>query len=189
MSKRNMNLQEKYKKQVVPEMMKKFSYKSSMAVPRIEQVVVNIGFGKEIASKGSDEQKKYMETISNDLALITGQKPSMTRAKKSISGFKLRQGMPMGFKVTLRKKRMFNFLEKLINIALPRSRDFKGLDRKSFDREGNLSIGVKEQVVFPEVSAEQLKNIFGFQITIKNTAQNKEQGIELLQLMGFPIKK
>ncbi len=182
------NLREKHKKEVIPEMMSKFGYKSSMSVPKIEHVTVNIGFGKEIASKGSDEQKKFIESISSDLALICGQKPALTKAKKSISGFKLRKGMPLGLRVTMRKKKMYDFLNRLINIALPRSRDFKGLDLKSFDRMGNFSLGIKEQIIFPEVSAEKLKNIFGFEITVKTTAKNKEEGVALLKGMGFPIK-
>jgi large subunit ribosomal protein L5 len=187
MSKRSMTLEEKYQKKVLPDLVKK--YKNVMAVPKVKAVFINIGFGKDLAAKGSDEQRKFIENVSQDLALITGQKPALTQAKKSISGFKLRQGMPMGLKITLRKKRMFGFLDNLINIALPRSRDFKGLSRESFDNQGNLNIGIKEQIIFPEVSAEQLKNIFSFQITIKTTAKTKEQGMELLTMLGFPIKK
>ncbi len=184
-----MTLQETYNKKTIPEMMDKFKYKSVMAVPKIEKVIVNIGFGKEINNKGSDEQRKFIEALSNDLSLICGQKPLITKAKKSISGFKLREGTPVGLKITLRKKRMNSFLERLINIALPRSRDFKGLNKESFDNSGNFTLGLKEQIIFPEVSAEKLKNIFGFEITIKTTAENKEQGIELLKSLGFPIKK
>ena len=183
------DLKKKHIKEVVPAMMKKFGYKNVMAVPRIEKVVVNVGFGKEISAKGSDEQKKFIESLSNDLSLICGQKLSLTKAKKSISGFKLREGTPIGLRATLRGQKMNDFLNRLINITLPRSRDFSGINTKSFDRDGNLNIGIKEHIVFPEVYAEKLKNIFGFEITVKTTARNKEQGIELLRLTGFPIKK
>ncbi len=183
-----MRLKDKYKKEVVPAMKKEFNYKSVMAVPKIEKVVVNVGFGKEISSKGSDEQRKFIQEISEAISLICGQKPVVTKAKKSIAAFKIREGVPMGVKVTLRKDRMYNFLESLINVALPRSRDFKGLDSKSFDKAGNYTLGIKEQIIFPEVSAEKLKNIFGFEITIKTTASNKEEGLSLLKKIGLPIK-
>ncbi|MBZ9578421.1 50S ribosomal protein L5 [Patescibacteria group bacterium] len=184
-----MRLPEKYKKEVIPAMQKKFGYPNIMAVPKIEKVMVNTGFGRLITGKTSDEQKKIYEAILNDLVLITGQKPVLTRAKKSISGFKIRQGMPVGAQGTLRGKRMFDFLERLIHIALPRSRDFRGIDPKSFDREGNLTIAIKEHIAFPEISPEKVKNIFGFEITVVTTAKNKEEGIELLRLLGFPIKE
>ncbi len=183
------NLKEKYNKEVIPGMMKKLEIKNIMAVPKLEKVVVNVGFGKEINGKSSDEQKKFIENLSRDLSLITGQKLSITKAKKSISGFKLREGTPSGMMATLRGQKMYDFLERLINVALPRSRDFSGINLKSFDKNGNLNIGIKEQIIFPEVSAEKLKNIFGFEITIKTTAKDKETGIELLRLIGFPIKK
>ena len=181
-----MNLEEKYKKKIRPSLVKK--YGNLMAVPNLKQIVVNIGFGKEISAKGSDEQRKFIQSLSQDLALITGQKPALTRARKSIAGFKLRQGTPVGLRVTLRKKRMWSFLEKLINVALPRSRDFKGIKSESLDKQGNLSFGVKEQIIFPEVSAEQMKNIFGFQITVTLTTKRKEDGLEFLKEIGFPIK-
>lgn len=183
-----MRLLEKYKKEVVPVMMKKFGYKNLMAVPKIEKVIVNTGFGRLVTGKTADEQKKIVEAIANDLALITGQKPIITKAKTSISGFKTKKGMPLGAKVTLRRKRMYDFLERLIHIALPRSKDFQGIDLKSFDRKGNLTIGIKEHIAFPEVSPEKVKNIFGLEITIVTNSKRKEEGIELLKLMGFPIK-
>lgn len=183
-----MRLLEKYKKEVVPAMMKKFGYKNLMAVPKIEKVIVNTGFGRLVTGKTADEQKKIVEAIANDLALITGQKPIITKAKTSISGFKTKKGMPLGAKVTLRRKRMYDFLERLIHIALPRSKDFQGIDLKSFDRKGNLTIGIKEHIAFPEVSPEKVKNIFGLEITIVTNSKRKEEGIELLKLMGFPIK-
>lgn len=183
-----MRLLEKYKKEVVPAMMKKLGYKNLMAVPKIEKVIVNTGFGRLVTGKTADEQKKIVEAIANDLALITGQKPIITKAKTSISGFKTKKGMPLGAKVTLRRKRMYDFLERLIHIALPRSKDFQGIDLKSFDRKGNLTIGIKEHIAFPEVSPEKVKNIFGLEITIVTNSKRKEEGIELLTLMGFPIK-
>ncbi len=181
------DVKEKYKN-AADEMKKELGYKSVMAVPVIEKVVLNIGFGKNIAGKGSDEQKKFIKGISDDLTLICGQKPVITKAKKSIAGFKLREGMPIGACVTLRKQKMVDFLNRVVNIALPRSRDFKGINKESFDETGNLSIGIKEQIIFPEVSAEKLKSIFGFEITIKTTAKTKEEGIMLLKKLGFPIK-
>jgi len=181
-------LKEKYTKEVIPAMMKKFGYKNVMAVPKIEKVVANIGFGKMIVSKTSDEQKKTFKLIFDDLSSICAQKPILTKAKKSISGFKIREGMSIGAKVTLRGRKMYDFLERVICIALPRFRDFRGIDLKSFDKQGNLTIAVKEHIVFPEVSSEKAKNIFGFEITVVTTTKNREENIELLRLMGFPIK-
>lgn len=182
-------LSEKYKKEVVPKMMEKFGYPSPMAVPKIEKVVINSGFGKLIAGKSSDEQKKVHQGILDDLSLIAGQKPILTKAKKAIAGFKLRQGTAVGVKVTLRGPRMYDFLERVVNIVLPRTRDFWGIDSKSFDRKGNMTIAVKEHIVFPEVSPEKAKIIFGFEITAVLTSKTREEGMELLKLMGFPIKK
>lgn len=181
-------LKEKYKKEVIPAIQEKFGYKNPMAVPKIEKVVVNIGFGRLISGKTSEEQKKIFTAISNDLALICGQKPVLTKAKKSISGFKIREGMLIGAVVTLRGRKMYDFLERVIHIALPRSRDFRGIDLKSFDKKGNLTIAIKEQIVFPEVSPEKTKMIFGFEITIVTSVKTREEGIELLRLFGFPIK-
>ncbi len=181
-------LKEKYRKEVIPAMMKKFGYKNVMVVPKIEKVVVNTGFGRMIINKTSDEQKKAYQLIFDDLALICAQRPILTKAKKSISGFKLREGMSIGAKVTLRGRKMNDFLERVIHIALPRFRDFRGIDLKSFDKKGNLTIAIKEHIVFPEVSSEKAKNIFGFEITVVTTAKNKEESIELLRLFGFPIK-
>jgi len=194
------NLKEKYKKEVIPQMMEKFGYnakgdisgkvryKNAMAVPKIEKVVVNTGFGKSTTGKTSDEQKKIAEAILNDLALICGQKPILTKAKKSISGFKIREGLPIGAQVTLRGKKMYDFLERLINIALPRSRDFQGIDLKAVDKQGNLTIGIREHICFPEILPEKIKSIFGFEITVVTTTKNREEGLELLKLLGFPIK-
>ncbi|MBZ9573028.1 50S ribosomal protein L5 [Patescibacteria group bacterium] len=183
-----LRLKEKYQKEVIPQMMEKFGYKNKMVVPRIEKVVVNTGFGRLISGKTTEEQKKISDAILEDLSLITGQRPIKTCAKKSISGFKIRKGMPVGVEITLRSQRMYDFLERLIHISLPRSRDFQGIDPKSFDREGNLTIAIKEHIIFPEISPEKVKNMFGFEITVVTTAKNREEGIELLRLLGFPIK-
>lgn len=181
-------LKEKYQKEVIPAMMKQFGYKSVMAVPQINKVVINTGFGRQVAGKTADEQKKIQEAIINDLSLIAGQKAVLTRAKKAIAVFKTRQGMPIGACCTLRGEKMYSFLTRVIGIALPRSRDFQGLEAKSMDQKGNLTFAVKEQIAFPEISPEKTKMLFGFEITVATNAQNKEQGLALLRLMGFPIK-
>jgi len=182
-----MNLQEYYKKNVIAQMKEKFGYKSPMAVPVLEKVVVNAGFGKLVA-QSKDKEDKIIEQIVKDLAIITGQKPVLTKAKKSISGFKLRQGKIIGAKVTLRKKRMYEFLSRLINIALPRQRDFQGIDLKSIDQRGNLTLGIKESTVFPEVVLEKSPMTFGLEIAINVKAKNRQEAIELYSLMGFPLK-
>ncbi len=184
-----LRLKEKYQKKIIPAMKEQFGYKNLMTVPRLEKVVINIGFGKMISGKTSDEQKKLTSAILNDLALICGQKPVLTKAKKSIASFKLRKGMPIGAMVTLRGTKMHDFLDRLINIALPRSRDFQGINPESFDENGNLTLPVKEHIIFPEIMPENTRIIFGFEITIVTTAKTREEGIELLKLAGFPIKK
>lgn len=183
-----LHLQEKYTKEAIPAMTAKFGYKNAMAVPRIEKVIVNVGFGKVISGKTGEEQKKFYQNILEDLSFICGQKAQITLSKKSISGFKLRKGLPVGARVTLRKQRMRDFLERLIHISLPRSRDFQGIEPGSFDERGNLTIGIKEQTVFPEILPERARIIFGFEITIATTAKSKKEGSELLRLLGFPIK-
>lgn len=177
-------LQEKYNKEIVPRMMEKFGYKNKMAVPKIEKVVINCGVGRIVGAGGSEA---ILENIKKDLAAICGQAPQSVKAKKSISAFKSRKGMLSGFKVTLRGRRMYDFLSRLVKIALPRTRDFRGIDQKSFDEAGNLTIGIKEHIVFPEVSAEDVKNIFGFELTICIDS-SRQEAIELLKLLGFPIK-
>jgi large subunit ribosomal protein L5 len=184
-----LRLKEKYQKEVLPLMMEKFGYKNPMAVPKIEKVVINVGFGRMISGKTPEEQKKVYQPILEDLALISGQWPILTRAKKSISGFKIRKGMPVGAKVTLRKQRMYDFLDRLIHIALPRSRDFRGIDPQSVDKEGNLTIGIKEQICFPEILPEKARFIFGFEVTVVSSAKNKKEGLEFFKLLGFPIKQ
>ena len=183
-----LRLREKYKKEAVPEMMKRFGYKSVMAVPKVEKVVLNTGFGRELSGKSGEEQKKLYQEIMEALALICGQKPQIRAAKKSIAAFKTRKGMPLGARATLRGARMYDFLERLIHIALPRSRDFQGLSQDSFDKKGNLTLGIKEHITFPEILPEKARNIFGFEVTVVTGAKTKEEGIELLRLIGFPIK-
>lgn len=177
-----------YKEAVVPTMMKEFHYKSIMAVPKIEKVVLNTGFGRLIATKSKEEQKKVVDTIIHDLALIAGLRPVLTKAKKSISSFKIRKGMPIGAMVTLRKTKMNDFLEKLIHIDLPRTRDFRGLDPDAVDEDGNLTIGIKEDIIFPEVSQEEMRHMFGLEITVVSTARSKKEGLELFKLLGFPLR-
>jgi len=174
----------KYRKEVIPAMREKFGYKSIMAVPRIEKVVINVGFGRKAVMK----ETAAIEKMEKDLAKLTGQKPAVRSAKKSISGFKVRQGMEIGMMVTLRGKRMYDFIDRLISIALPRSRDFHGLDPKSFDKQGSLSVGIKEHSIFPEITYESLKDIFGLEVAVATTAKSRDEGVELLRLLGFPIK-
>ena len=176
-------LKDKYLKQVVPEMMKKFKYKSVMAVPRLQKTIINMGLGS--ATKDS----KIMDEAVKELAVISGQKPIITRAKKSISNFGIRKDMPVGCKVTLRSDRMYEFLDKFINIAIARIRDFRGIPSDSFDGRGNYTVGVKEQLIFPEIDFDQVTNTLGMNITIVTSALNDEEGKALLELMGAPFKK
>lgn len=164
-------------------MIKVFGYKNVMAVPRITKVVINVGAGKALTDAS------YLEIIENNLKKITGQKPIKTRAKKSISSFKIREGMVIGFKVTLRGERMRDFVQKLVEITLPRVHDFRGLDKKGFDGHGNYSLGLKECTAFPEVSSEQLEKNHGLEAVIATTAKTDKEGLELLQLLGLPFKK
>jgi len=170
-------------------MMQKFGYRSRMAVPRIEKATVNTGFGKKAVALSGEEQRKLQGAVMEDLAAICGQKPVLTLAKKSIASFKLRKGQVVGAKVTLRRKKLEDFVDRLVNAALPRSRDFKGIDPKCLDEKGNLTLGIKEQIVFPEITPEAVKSIFGLEITLTTTARNREEGLELFQLLGFPVKK
>ncbi|MFH1657103.1 MAG: 50S ribosomal protein L5 [bacterium] len=183
-----LRLREKYKKEVIPAMMEKFGYKNIMAVPKIEKVVINTCFGRRVVTATSDERKKIGKAVLDDMNLIAGQCLVLTKAKKSISGFKLREGMPIGAMVTLRGQKMYDFLERLINIVLPRARDFRGLNPDSMDGRGNLSIALKEHIIFPEISAEKTRFIFGLEITVVSGTKDKEQGLELLKLLGFPMK-
>jgi len=172
-----------YRTKVVPQMMADFKYKTVMAVPRIEKVVVNIGTGRAV------KDSRFIEKAEKDLEQLTGQKISPRKAKKSIAGFKLREGTTIGMAVTLRGSRMYDFIDRLISIALPRTRDFHGLPSKSFDKQGNMTIGIKEHNIFPEIKYETMKDIFGLGITITTSARNKEEGLALLRLIGFPIQK
>ena len=181
-------LQEKYKEVAVPAMMRKFGYKNVMAVPSIKKVVLNSSFGKEVVGKSASEREKIQNLIMQDLSLIAGQKANLVKAKKSIAGFKLREGLEIAAVVTLRKQRMWDFLERFIYLSLPRSRDFKGISPKSIDKNGNLSIGFKEHIFFPEIFTEKEKTIFGLEITVVTNAKSKEEGLELYKLMGFPMK-
>lgn len=176
-------LQTKYKKEVISAMKAKFGYKNDLAVPTIEKVIVNTGTGRTV------KDEKMRKHISQDLSLITGQKPIVRLSRKAIAGFKIRDGMPVGLKVTLRGKRMWEFTDRLISLALPRVRDFKGISSKSFDGKGNLSIGLKEHIVFPEIEAENVKDIFGLEVNIVTTAKTDGEGKELLKLLGFPIEE
>ncbi|MDP3995637.1 MAG: 50S ribosomal protein L5 [bacterium] len=182
-------LAEKYKKEVIPAMKEKFGYKSIMAVPKLEKTVINSGFGRQVAPATNDEQKKIADYVLENIGLLAGQKAVKTYAKKAISGFKIRQGMAIGAKVSLRGKKMADFLERLIHLVLPRTRDFKGISVDSVDKQGNLTIGVKEHIVFPEILPEKARNIFGLEITVTTTAKSKEEALELFKLLGFPIKK
>lgn len=176
------SLKDKYKKEAVPVLKQKFGYANNLAVPRILKVVVNAGIGK------INKESEKVEEIINSIAEITGQKPIKTKAHTAISGFKIRQGLEIGVKATMRGKRMWQFLERLVNIALPRTRDFQGLEEKSVDQSGNLNIGIKEHIIFPEISAEKVKNIFGFQVTAVTNAKSHKEGIALFKALGFPIK-
>ncbi len=181
-------LQEKYRKKVVPAMMQKLGYKNPMAVPSIKKVVLNSSFGKVAVGKTGQDREKIQNLISQDLSLIAGQKTNLVKSKKSIAGFKLREGLEIAAVVTLRKNKMWDFLERLIYLSFPRSRDFKGIDPKSIDKRGNLSLGFKEHVFFPEIFTEKEKTIFGFEITVVINAKSKEEGLELYKLLGFPMK-
>lgn len=181
-------MNEKYKKQVLPKLKETFKNKNEFALPRITKAVVNVGFGKLIAGKSKQERDKIGEEIIHDLSIISGQKPVLTKAKKSISVFKIRMGMPIGAKVTLRRKKMNDFLERLISIVLPRTRDFRGINLNCVDQSGNLNIGIKEQISFPEIAPENVKRIFGLEVTVVTSAKNRSEAIELFRLIGFPLK-
>lgn len=184
---RSQNLKTKYYKEVIPKMLEVFGYKNNLAAPKIEKVVLNAGLGR-LSQQGHFEEKILPEAM-KEMSLITGQKPRITAAKKSIAGFKVRQGQIIGLKTTLRRQRMYDFLERLINVALPRLRDFRGIPLKNIDNNGNLSIGFKEQMIFPEINPETSKFDFGFEITIVSNAKKKEEAVELYRQLGLPLKK
>jgi large subunit ribosomal protein L5 len=175
-------LQDQYKAEIVPKLKEKFGYRNVMQVPKLSKVVVNMGLGDAI------ENVKVIETAAAEIAIITGQKPVVTKARKSIANFKLREGVPIGVMVTLRRDQMYNFIDKLIAIALPRVRDFKGVSPRGFDGRGNYTLGIKEQIMFPEVNYDKIDKIRGMNITIVTTARTDEEGLELLRLMGMPFR-
>lgn len=175
-------LKEKYQAEVRPKLQDKFSYENPMAVPKMDKVVVNIGLGEAV------DNPKALDAAIEDLMAITGQKPLVCRAKKSIAGFKLRDGMPIGVKVTLRGDRMYEFMDRLFSAALPRVRDFRGVSPKSFDGRGNYSLGLREQLIFPEIDYDKIDKIRGMQVVFTTTAQTDEEGKELLALLGMPFQ-
>jgi large subunit ribosomal protein L5 len=176
-------LKEKYLKEVVPYMTKKFNYNNILKVPKIKAIVLNMGVGE------ARDDKKFLDEACECLSIISGQKPAITKAKKSIAGFKLRKGKPIGCKVTLRRNYMYEFLDRFITFTLPRIRDFRGLKPDSFDRKGNYSLGVEEQQVFPEMANEQVSNVLGIDICFVTTAKTNEEGYELLKAFGIPFRK
>ncbi len=178
-----LNLQKKYNDEVIPAVKEKFQIKNSLAVPCLEKIVVNMGVGRAIGDM------KILDSAVADLATITGQKPLIRKAKKAVSNFKLRDGMPIGCKVTLRRAKMYEFLDRLLNATLPRIRDFNGVSRKSFDGQGNYSIGIEEQVIFPEIDSGKIKHVQGMDITFVFNMGPKDQTFEVLSLLGMPFRK
>lgn len=178
-----MKFKDRYKKEITKKLITQFSYKNIFLVPRLEKVVINVGFGRHNKEKG------YIKNVEEALTQISGQKAVLSKAKKSISSFKVREGMIIGAKVTLRGNRMYDFVEKLVNITFPRIRDFRGLDPKAVDRSGNLTVGIKEHVAFPEIKIEDVQEVFGLEVSLSTSAINKEEGLALFTLLGFPFKK
>ncbi|AFV12747.1 50S ribosomal protein L5 [Thermacetogenium phaeum DSM 12270] len=178
-----MGLKERYRSEVIPQLMKKFNYRNVMEAPRLEKIVINMGVGEAI------QNPKALEAAVNDLAQITGQRPIVTKARKSIAAFKLRAGMKIGCKVTLRGDRMYDFMEKLVNVVLPRVRDFRGVSARSFDGRGNYTLGLREQVIFPEIEYDKIDKVRGMDITIVTTAKTDEEARELLRFMGMPFRE
>ena len=176
-------LKETYKSEIAPALMKKFGYKSVMQIPMLDKIVINVGCGE------ARENSKVVDAIINDLQIITGQKPVICRAKKSVANFKLREGMPIGVKVTLRGDRMYEFLERFFNLALPRVRDFRGINPNSFDGRGNYAMGIKEQLIFPEIEYDKIDAVRGMDIIMVTTANTDEEGRELLKLLGAPFSE
>ncbi|MEH7546955.1 50S ribosomal protein L5 [Neobacillus vireti] len=176
-------LKEKFVKEVTPALMSKFNYKSVMEVPKLDKIVINMGVGDAVANA------KALDNAVEELATITGQKPVVTRAKKSIAGFRLREGMPIGAKVTLRGERMYEFLDKLVSVSLPRVRDFRGVSKKAFDGRGNYTLGIKEQLIFPEIDYDKVSKVRGMDIVIVTTANTDEESRELLTQFGMPFQK
>jgi large subunit ribosomal protein L5 len=175
-------LREKYEKEVIPQLMRRFGYKNIMQVPKLERIVINMGLGEAI------QNIKILDSAVEEIALIAGQRPVITKARKSIAQFKLRKGMPIGCMVTLRKHRMYEFFNRLMNIALPRVRDFRGISGKSFDGRGNYALGIREQLTFPEIDYDKIDKVKGMNIIIVTTAKTDEEGKELLRLLGMPFR-
>ncbi|HEY7528053.1 MAG TPA: 50S ribosomal protein L5 [Candidatus Deferrimicrobiaceae bacterium] len=175
-------LNDVYKAEVVPKLKEKFGYRNPMQVPKLTKVIINMGLGEAI------ENIKILDSAAEEIGIIAGQKPVITKARKSISNFKLRAGVPIGMKVTLRRDRMYYFLDKLLAVALPRVRDFKGVSPKGFDGRGNYTLGIKEQIIFPEINYDKIDKIKGMNITIVTTARTDEEGMELLRLLGMPFR-
>ena len=176
-------LQEKYKNEIVPTLLKEFAYKSVMQVPHLDKITVNVGVGEAVANP------KALEAVVTEITKVTGQKPVITKAKKSIAAFKLRTGMEIGAMTTLRGGHMWNFLDRLISVALPRVRDFRGLPRRGFDGHGNYSLGVREQIIFPEISFDDIDKIRGMNITMTTSAKNDEEALRMLELVGVPFRR
>jgi large subunit ribosomal protein L5 len=176
-------LQEYYKETVVPKLREQFNYGNTMEVPRLTKITLNMGVGEAVADK------KVMDRAVGDMTAIAGQKPVVTKARKSVAAFKIRDGWPVGCKVTLRRERMYEFMDRLVNVAIPRVRDFRGLSRRSFDGQGNYSMGVKEQIMFPEIDYDQIDMIRGMDITITTTAKSDEEALALLQAFNFPFRE
>jgi len=176
-------LKEKYKKEVIPRLMEHFGYKNVMEVPRLEKISLNIGLGEAITNA------KALEAAERDLAAISGQHPVITRSKKSIAAFKLRVGMPIGMKVTLRGERMYQFFERLVNVTLPRMREFRGVSKNSFDGRGNYTLGFKEQTIFPEIEYDKVDKVRGLEVSIATTAKTNEEAKQLLELLGVPFSR
>lgn len=172
-----------YREEILPKMMDKFDYESVMAAPKVKKIVINVGLGD------AKEDQKLLDTVVDEIAAITGQKPTITRAKKSVANFKIREGMPIGVKATLRGNLMWEFLYKLINVTLPRIRDFRGVSPKSFDGRGNYSLGIQEHTVFPEISIDNVDKVHGLEVTVVTSSENDEEAYELLKLMGMPFRE
>lgn len=175
-------LREKFKREVIPQLMKRFGYKNVMQTPKLDRIVINMGLGEAI------QNIKILDSAVEEISLITGQRPIITKARKSIAQFKLRKGMPIGCMVTLRRDRMYEFIDRLVNIALPRVRDFRGLSGRSFDGRGNYALGVREQLIFPEIDYDKIDKVKGMHIIIVTTAKTDEEGKELLRLLGMPFR-
>jgi len=176
-------LRDKFEKDVVPKMMQEFGYKNKMQVPRLHKIVVNMGLGEAL------QNPKIIDSSSKEIAAITGQRPVVTRSRKSIANFKLREGLPIGCMVTLRKERMYEFLDRLINVAIPRVRDFRGISKRSFDGKGNFTMGVREQIIFPEIDYDKIDKIKGLNVSIITTAKTDEEGRALLRHLGMPFRQ